>query len=123
MLLARIGLNDLLPRRFLAELGPASQVMVVGPAGTVIMTHPDRSATLGSNLAHSAPVARAMSRTRGTLLAAGPDGVRRVYGYSRLPGTNLHLLVGVDEARHRPRGARDLERRRWHCWCSASSSW
>lgn len=99
VLLARIGLNDLLPRRFLAELGAAAQVMLVGPEGTVIMAYPDRSATLGSNLADTAPVARAMSRTRGTLLAAGPDDVRRVYAYSRLPGTNLHLLVGVDERR------------------------
>ncbi len=98
VLVARIELSDLLPREFLSDLGPTAQVIIVDPAGALVMTYPDGLPVAARmDLSDTAPVALAMSRTRGTILAEGPDGVR-LYAFTRLPATNLHLLVGVDEA-------------------------
>jgi len=97
VIVARIGLGELFPRGTLAELGVGTQVLLVSPAGTVMMTYPEDILRQGLDLSSTAPVARAMSHTRGTILAKGPDGVQRVYAYDRLPRTNMHLLVGVDQ--------------------------
>lgn len=98
VLIARIDLNDLLPRSFLDALGRYAQVILVSPEGALISSHPQELAEPGADLSANEAVAASLSRTRGTLITLGPDGIRRIYGYNRLPGTNLHLLVGVDQA-------------------------
>lgn len=96
-MVARIGLNELFPQGTLAELGAGTEVILVSPVGTVMLAYPEGTLGQGLDLSNVAPVARALSHTRGTILAEGPDGVLRVYAYTRVTGTNMHLLVGVDQ--------------------------
>lgn len=97
VILARVSMAELFPGGTFAELGPGGQAMVVGPDGTLLTAYPEGTYGMGLDLSHTAPVAKAMMYTRGTVLAAGPDGAQRIYAYARLPGTNMHLLVGVDQ--------------------------
>lgn len=96
--LGRIGLTELFPQSLMGDLGVGSFAMVVSPAGRVMVAYPDGSVAVGEDLASNPAVARALSSTRGTLVASGPEGTRRVYAYDRLAGTNMHLVVGMDEA-------------------------
>lgn len=96
-MVARIGVNELFPHGTLAELGAGTEVILVSPVGTVMLSYPEGTLGQGLDLSNVAPVARALSHTRGTTLAEGPDGVQRVYAYTRVTGTNMHLLVGVDQ--------------------------
>lgn len=97
VLVARLNSDSLFPASGFAELGAGTQAIVVSPQGTVLQSYPDGLYGLGMDLSGTAPVARALSRTRGTVLAPGPDGVQRIYAYARLPGTNMHLLIGLDQ--------------------------
>ncbi|MCK0206770.1 diguanylate cyclase [Starkeya koreensis] len=97
VLVARLGSDALFPASVFAELGTGTQAIVVSPQGTVVQSYPDGLYGLGLDLSSATPVARALSRTRGTVLAPGPDGVQRIYAYARLPGTNMHLLIGLDQ--------------------------
>lgn len=97
VIVGRVSIAELFPNGTFAELGPGAQAMVVGPDGTLLTAYPEGTYGMGLDLSHTVPVAKAMMYTRGTVLAAGPDGVQRVYAYARLPGTNMHLLVGLDQ--------------------------
>ncbi|WAC28390.1 sensor domain-containing diguanylate cyclase [Ancylobacter sp. SL191] len=98
MFLGRVGMSELFPHSVLTDLGVGSQAIVVNPSGRAMLTYPEDAAQIGANLIGMPAVARALSSTRGTLVADGPDGVRRVYAYARLAETNMHLIVGMDQA-------------------------
>lgn len=98
MFLGRVGMSELFPHSVLTDLGVGSQAIVVNPSGRAMLTYPEDAATVGANLIALPAVARALSSTRGTLVADGPDGVRRVYAYARLAETNMHLIVSMDQA-------------------------
>ncbi|MCS0502537.1 sensor domain-containing diguanylate cyclase [Ancylobacter mangrovi] len=97
VLVARVNIRELFPLEIASELGPGAEMMIVDPAGRVMITYPEDPTLIGREMGQKAFVAPSLSRTSGTVTAQGPDGVRRIYGYSRLPSTNMHLLVGVDE--------------------------
>lgn len=97
VIVARMNLTELFPTSDFTDLGPRSEVALIGPEGTVLSSIPEGTYGLGLDLSDTAPAAQALMRTRGTVLATGADGVLRVYGFSRLPGTNMHLLMGLDE--------------------------
>lgn len=98
LFLGRVGMGDLFPRSVLTDLGVGSQALVVSPSGLAMLSYPEAGARIGANLIGVPAVARALSSTRGTLVADGPDGIRRVYAYARLAETNMHLVVGMDQA-------------------------
>ena len=95
-IVARVGIDELFPKSFAVQLGADAEAMVVDPDGGVITAFPDRQALVGTNLAHTGMVGASMSRSRGTVVAEGPDGRTRLYGFSRLPSSNMHLIVGLD---------------------------
>ncbi|QIB34041.1 sensor domain-containing diguanylate cyclase [Ancylobacter pratisalsi] len=97
VLVARVDIEELFPRGLVDELGLGAEMMIIDPSGAVMINYPDDPALIGQNLHQEDFVARAMSRTSGTVTANGTDGVRRIYAFSRLPGGNMHLIVGVDE--------------------------
>ncbi|QFR33914.1 GGDEF domain-containing protein [Ancylobacter sp. TS-1] len=99
VLIARLSSDELFPPSVFAELGAGTQAIVVSPEGVVVQSYPDDLYGLGLDISDAVPVARALSRSRGTVIAGGPDGVQRVYAFARLPGTNMHLLIGLDQTR------------------------
>lgn len=99
VLVARVRIVELFPASAFAALGAGTQAILVDPEGRVLLSYPDNALDPGRDISNTKPVTQALSRTRGTLLAAGPDGVQRVYAYARLPATNMHLLIGLDQLR------------------------
>ncbi|MFT0859981.1 diguanylate cyclase [Ancylobacter sp. G4_0304] len=98
ILLARVSLNDMFPRSAIGRLNPSAEIIMVDAEGVVIQAQPDMPNLIGKNLRSTEFVARALSRSRGTIIADGVDGVSRIYGFVRLPSSNMHLLVGLDRA-------------------------
>lgn len=98
VLAGRAELSEFFPPSVFSSLGPGTQAIVVSPEGHVILTYPSDTLGAGLDISLVPPVAAALSSSRGTMLAEGPDGVQRVYAYERLPGTNMHLLIGLDQA-------------------------
>lgn len=97
VLVARVNHAALFPDSIFAALGDHTEVILVSPEGVVMQSYPGDHFAPGHDLANSPAVAQAMTHTRGTLLAEGPDGIQRIYAYARLPDSNMHLLVGVEQ--------------------------
>jgi diguanylate cyclase (GGDEF)-like protein len=71
---------------------------IVDGAGTVIARHPDAENLVTRNFSDHPLIREVLSRTSGTLGAAGLDGARRIYGFTSLEGTNARLVVGFNES-------------------------
>lgn len=99
VVLARIELDLLFPLSIISELDLSAVVMMVDPRGTVIMAYPDTRHLAGRDLSPTPLVSAMLGRTEGTVIAVGPDGVRRIYGFRRLPQSNMRLAVGLEAAR------------------------
>lgn len=97
VVVARVGLEELFPRNIINELDLSAEVMMIDPSGLMIMSYPDGQEWAGPNLSDSDLVSAALGRTRGSIETKGPDGLARIYGFMRLPQSNMHLIVGVDE--------------------------
>jgi diguanylate cyclase (GGDEF)-like protein len=99
IVLARIELDLLFPLSIVSELDISASVLMIDPRGTVIMAYPDAQRFSGKDLSGTALVSTMLARSEGTTIATGPDGVRRIYGFRRLPQSNMRLAVGLDAAR------------------------
>src|SRR5262249_27100021 len=76
---------------------PRSAIVVVNGAGTVLAHHPEPERWSGRDF-NEHPLVRAMlSRPDGVAMENGLDGVRRVFGFAQLPGTETRLAIGLDE--------------------------
>ncbi|MDR6952570.1 diguanylate cyclase (GGDEF)-like protein [Ancylobacter sp. 3268] len=109
VVIARVGITELFPESFSSDLDLRSQVLLIDPSGVVIRAAPDNGAMMGRNLNNTPVVSQTLSQTRGTIIAEGVDSVLRLYGYSRLPMSNMHLIVGLDMAAV----TREVERATW----------
>jgi diguanylate cyclase (GGDEF)-like protein len=100
VLLARPDMRWVAGEVAVAGLGPLTRVTVWDASGRILLRHPDPEGYLGRDASWS-EVWRAMQATRGegTAEAAGGDGVRRLYGFTRLTedgdGKELFLSLGV----------------------------
>ncbi|MDF2997976.1 MAG: diguanylate cyclase [Xanthobacteraceae bacterium] len=99
VLVARIDLDLPFPLSIISELDLSAAVLMVDPRGTVIMAYPDNQQLAGQDLSATPLVSTMLGRSHGTTIARGPDGVRRIYGFRRLPASNMRLAVGLDAAR------------------------
>jgi diguanylate cyclase (GGDEF)-like protein len=76
---------------------PRSAIVVVNGAGAVLAHHPEPERWSGRDF-NEHPLVRAMlSRPDGVAMENGLDGVRRVFGFAQLPGTETRLAIGLDE--------------------------
>jgi hypothetical protein len=78
------------------ERSGAVMLMVDG-AGTIITRHPDPEVWVGRPLKDHPLVHAMFARSEGSVIENGIDGVRRIFGFVKLPGTDVHLAVGLDE--------------------------
>ena len=69
---------------------PGTSVLVIDGSGTLIGSSPDAGEFVGKNFARHA--------LEGAATVAGFDGVRRIFGHVRVPGTRARLAVGLDES-------------------------
>lgn len=87
LLLARLDLGWVAREVEVAGLGPLTRVTLWDASGRIVLRHPDPEGLLGRD-ASTSEVWRAVlaSRGEGTAEADGGDGVRRLYGFTRLTG-------------------------------------
>jgi diguanylate cyclase (GGDEF)-like protein len=81
----------------LVEARPGASAVLLDQNGTVLAEFPER-VERGRNFSDHPLFREVFSRFDGTATAAGLDGVRRIFAYMPLAGTNARLLVGLDEA-------------------------
>lgn len=74
-----------------------SVVLMVDGTGTVITRQPDSDKWIGRQFNNHPLILELMARAEGVVTEKGLDGVRRMYGFVRLPGTEARLAVGLDE--------------------------
>jgi diguanylate cyclase (GGDEF)-like protein len=87
---------------------PGALLLVIDDAGTVLAAHPGRDKWLRKRLEASPLLSELKARGAGITATEGIDGMRRVFGFARLPNTNAHLTVGLDEAEMLRRVDRDM---------------
>jgi GGDEF domain-containing protein len=74
-----------------------SIMMLVDGAGTVIAHEPNPAAWVGRKIVDH-PLIKSMStKHEGIVTAVSLDGVRRIFAFVELPGTNAHVAIGFDE--------------------------
>jgi diguanylate cyclase (GGDEF)-like protein len=76
---------------------PGAMMLVLDDAGTVLAAQPGRDKWLRKRLETNL-LQDMRAREEGIAAVEGPDGVRRSFGFARLPDTNAFLAVGLDEA-------------------------
>jgi diguanylate cyclase (GGDEF)-like protein len=99
VLFARPDMRWVADEAAVADLGPLTRVTLWDASGRILLRHPDPEAYLGRDASWS-EVWRAIlaARGEGTAEAAGGDGVRRLYGFTRLRaerGDEVYLSLGV----------------------------
>jgi hypothetical protein len=77
---------------------PRAAVLMVDGQGTVLTHHPDPGTWTGRQFKDHPLVRPMLSQPEGVVTAAGLDGVRRVFGFVQLPGTETRLAIGLDES-------------------------
>ncbi len=82
--------------RALAERS-GSAVLLVDRTGTVIARQPDPDAWVGRQFADHPLIRTMLAGSEGAVAEQGLDGVRRIFGFVQLPGTETRLAVGLDE--------------------------
>jgi diguanylate cyclase (GGDEF)-like protein len=101
LLLATLDLGWVARESTVAGLGELTRVTLWDASGRILLRHPDPEGFLGRD-ASTSEVWRAVQATRGegTAEADGGDGVRRLYGFTRLTGEadGPVLAIGVPTA-------------------------
>ena len=74
-----------------------SVVLMVDGKGTVIARQPDPDRWVGQQFKDHPLVRELLAHSEGAVTERGLDGVRRIFGFVQLPGTDARLAVGLDE--------------------------
>ena len=80
------------------ERKPGSNVLLMGGTGTVYAADASSAKWIGTNVSDSPLAKEIAARDEGTARIAGFDGVRRVFGFVRVPASDAHLVVGLNES-------------------------
>jgi diguanylate cyclase (GGDEF)-like protein len=74
-----------------------ASVFLLDGGGTLIAGSGDQQPFVGKRLAGDALAQEILANDEGTMTAPGFDGVSRIFAYVRIPWTQAHLAVGLDE--------------------------
>ena len=77
---------------------PGATVMLVDAGGTVLAGDPQSAGWIGKSVRDADPFLGFGDKAEGTARTAGPDGVRRIYGFVAVPLSDARLVVGLTEA-------------------------
>src|SRR5439155_7935749 len=90
------------------ERRPGATVMLVDAGGTVLAGDPQSAGWIGKSVREADPFLGFGDKAEGTARTAGPDGVRRIYGFVAVPLSDARLVVGLTEAEVLDRIDREL---------------
>ncbi|HEU4380579.1 MAG TPA: hypothetical protein VFR73_18565 [Hyphomicrobiaceae bacterium] len=77
---------------------PGTVVLMTDGAGTVLARYPEPQKWVGRSYLDHPLVTHMLLRTEGTVTESGLDGVRRVFGFVKLPDIETRFAVRLDEA-------------------------
>jgi diguanylate cyclase (GGDEF)-like protein len=80
------------------ERRQGSSVMLIDGSGTIIAGDASVNAWSGKHVNETAFFKSISARDEGTLRVEGLDGIRRIFGYVRVPHSDAVLAVGLNEA-------------------------
>jgi diguanylate cyclase (GGDEF)-like protein len=80
------------------ESRPGSNVLLIGGNGTVFAADPSAAAWIGTRVNDTLLAKEIGASHQGTARVVGFDGVRRVFGFIRVPASDAHLVVGLNES-------------------------
>jgi diguanylate cyclase (GGDEF)-like protein len=90
------------------ERRPGSSVLLVDSQGTVIASDPGRASWNGKRIDGMPFFNQISIGDQGTVRGEGLDGMRRIFGFVRVPSTDARLVVGLNEADVLQRTEREL---------------
>jgi len=98
VVLASINLQWINKLAASAAQQPGSSVLLLDGDGTLVAASANEQKFIGQHFSDSALVRGLLAQDQGTVTTAGLDGVRRIFGYVRVPWTQARLAIGLDEA-------------------------
>ena len=105
-----LGLLDLSWFEHVAKdfVPPSGSMLMIDGKGTVLAQYPIRQEFIGQDFKDHPLVQNMLSRPEGSVTGIGLDGVRRIFGYLQLPGTQTRIAVGLDEKEVLARASRAM---------------
>jgi GGDEF domain-containing protein len=76
---------------------PSGFMLMIDGRGTVLAQYPKDDDLVGRELGHHPLVQAMLGQPEGFVTTPALDGVRRIFGFVQLPGTNTRIAVGLDE--------------------------
>jgi len=77
---------------------PHAMAVLIDRQGVLLAGHPDTVGTTGLPLSDRVLTESVLANPEGRITTTGTDGVRRMFAFTRLRGTESHVAVGLDEA-------------------------
>jgi diguanylate cyclase (GGDEF)-like protein len=74
-----------------------ASIFLIDGKGTVLTGLFNRDNIIGHNFIKDPLIQEALSRDDGNITTAGLDGIRRIFAFKRLPGTDTRVVVGFEE--------------------------
>ena len=90
------------------ERRAGSSVLLIDSQGTVIAGDPARSKWVGKRIDDTPFFKRLGQADEGTARGEGLDGVRRIFGFARVPSSDARLVIGLNEAEVLQRTDREI---------------
>jgi GGDEF domain-containing protein len=75
----------------------SGNMLMIDGTGTVLALYPIRQEFVGQEFKDRPLIQAMLSRPEGLITETALDGVRRIFGYVQLPGTQARIAVGLDE--------------------------
>jgi GGDEF domain-containing protein len=76
---------------------PSGFMLMIDGQGTVLAQYPNDDDLVGRELTHHPLVQAMLEKPEGFVIVPALDGVRRIFGFVQLPGTNTRIAVGLNE--------------------------
>jgi len=74
-----------------------SLMLLIDGNGTVLAHEPEPANWVGKQMQNQPLIRQMLARPDGVVTAMSPDGVRRIFAYADLPGTQTHVAIGFNE--------------------------
>lgn len=76
---------------------PSASMLMIDGAGTVLAQYPSGGDLIGQEFKGHPLVQAMLAKPEGFVIENALDGVRRIFGFVQLPGTQARIAVGFDE--------------------------
>ncbi|HKA76234.1 MAG TPA: diguanylate cyclase [Pseudolabrys sp.] len=87
---------------------PSGCMLMIDGNGTILAQYPSRQNLVGQKFKDHPLIREMLARPQGLVTETALDGVRRIFGFIQLPGTQAHIAVGLDEKAILARADREM---------------